>query len=245
MYGGELSEARQTLTLSNEVASRFVQNLGALAPILLFPAATLGRRPGFQATVLDQKYWFAKLYALVSYEEIAYSAHTRYPGYSLHFVKVFYAMYYDAMQKFMNGKRGSVPQLWATHFAGPQHGAKKPVSPTSLEAVEFSVRTGAIAHIQHDMPTALIAAYKTWKTPAKPAFRDIRDDFIDKSEGAFIKAQAAFYLDVNDKIASPLRPEIGQLGAAYYQAVFKIQPSLPVLFQWRKDAWKKAAASLD
>src|SRR5215469_3130097 len=99
MYGSELSEARQTLALSNEVRSRFVKNLGALAPILLppFPAATFGRKPGFQVTVLDQKYWFAKLYALVSFEEFGYSTHTTYPGFSLHFMKVFYGMYYSAM----------------------------------------------------------------------------------------------------------------------------------------------------
>src|SRR5215469_4953867 len=106
MYGSELNEARQILALSNDVASRFVRNLGALAPMLIppFPGATLGRRPGFQATVIDQKYWFAKLYALVSYEEIAYSTHTNYPGYSLHFMKVFYGMYYNAMQSFFNGQ---------------------------------------------------------------------------------------------------------------------------------------------
>ena len=62
-YHVELLEARQTLELSRRTASQFVAQLGAVAPILLppFPSATLGRRPGFQATVLDQKYWFAKL----------------------------------------------------------------------------------------------------------------------------------------------------------------------------------------
>src|SRR5579875_1900113 len=137
MYGSELSEARQTLALSNEVASRFVKNLGALAPILLppFPAATLGRKAASQATVIDPKYWFAKLYALVSYEEISYSTHTNYPGYSLHFMKVFYGMYYNAMMSFVAGKTGNVPELWMTHFAGPKHDNKDTVDPTSLEAV--------------------------------------------------------------------------------------------------------------
>jgi hypothetical protein len=247
MYGTELSEARQTLTLSNEVASRFMKNLGAIAPILLppFPTGTLGRKPGFQATVLDQKYWFAKLYALVSYEEIGYSTHTRYPGYSLHFMKVFYGMYYDAMQKFIAGRMANVPQLWVTHFTGPERGSEDRVDPRSFEAVQFSVRTGATAHIQHDMPIALVTAYKTWNASPKPNFKDLKDDFIVKSEAAFTKAQAAFYIDVNDKTASPFRPEVGQLGAAHYQAVFNIQPSLPIMFQWRREAWKKAEAFLE
>ncbi len=59
-----------------------------------------------------------------------------------------------------------------------------------------------------------------------------------------MRAQAAFYLDVNDKTFSPVRPEVGQLGAAYYQAIMNIQPSMPVMFQWRRDAWQKAADQL-
>jgi len=57
--------------------------LRALAPILIppFPGATLGKRPGFQATVLDHKYWFAKLYELVTYQELSYSTHTDIPGF--------------------------------------------------------------------------------------------------------------------------------------------------------------------
>jgi len=97
-YQTEYREARQTLELSARTASKFIAQLGALAPILIppFPSSTLGRRPGFQATVLDQKYWFAKLYELVTYEELQYSLRTQYPGFSLHFMKVFYGMYYDA-----------------------------------------------------------------------------------------------------------------------------------------------------
>jgi hypothetical protein len=244
MYATELNEARQTLALSNNVASKFVRNLGAIAPILLFPNATLGRKPGFQMTVIDQIYWFAKLYALVSYEEIGYSTHTNYPGYSLHFMKVFYGMYYEAMQNFFAGKASNVPRLWFTHFSGPPSDNDSSVEPTSMEAVQFSVQTGATAHIQHDMPIALATAYQTWSVSPKPAFQELKADFIEKSEGAFARAQGAFYIEVNDKIASPVRPEIGQLGAAYYQAIFNIQPSLQVMFQWRRDAWQKAEAAL-
>jgi len=245
-FQNELLEARQTLELSARTASQFVAQLGALAPILIppFPAATLGRRPGFQATVLDQKYWFAKLYEIVTYQELGYSTHTNYPGFSLHFVKVFYGMYYDALQNFTNKKFASVSSLWMDHFSGPDSDHNSEVSPTSMDTIQFSVRTGATAHIQGDMPLALVAAYRTWNCDPKPSFQDLRDDFIARSEGAFVAAQARFYIEVNDKIASPFRPEVGQFGAATYQAVFNIQPSLPVMFQWRKDAWKQAASKL-
>jgi hypothetical protein len=242
----ELAEARQTLTLSSRTASQFVAQLGALAPILLppFPAVTLGRRPGFQATVLDQKYWFAKLYEIVSYQELQYSTHTNYPGFSLHFMKVFYGMYFDALQNFTNNKFASVRPLWLTHFRGPESDDRSEISAVSMDAVQFSVRTGAIAHIQGDMPDALATAYKSWNCDPKPVFDQLRDDFITKSEGAFSAAQAAFYIEVNDKIASPMAPAVGQFGAAAYQAVFNIQPSLQVMFQWRKDSWRQAASKV-
>ena len=245
-YHLELMEAKQTLDLSRRTASGFVKQLGALAPILIppFPGATLGKRPGFQATVLDHKYWFAKLYELVSYQEISYSTHTNYPGFSLHFMKVFYGMYYDALQNFQKQVVMQVGPLWTTHFIGPPPVDNKPVEPDSMEAIEYSVQTGAIAHIQGDMPVALVTAYKTWVTDSKPPFQDLKGDFIDKSEGAFKAAQGAFYIEVNDKTFSPFRPEVGQFGAAAYQQVLDIQPSLPVMFQWRRDAWQKASDSL-
>jgi hypothetical protein len=245
-YENELLEARQTLELSARTASRYVAQLGALAPILIppFPGAAMGRRPGFQATVLDQKYWFAKLYEIVTYQELGYSTHTQYPGFSLHFMKIFYGMYYGALQNFENQRFASVSPLWLTHFQGTTSDDGSPLRPDSTDAVQFSVRTGAIAHIQGDMPIALATGYRTWNYNPKPSFQDLRDDFISKSEGAFTMAQARFYIEVNDKIASPMSPEWGQFGAALYQAAFNIQPAMPVMFQWRKDAWQKAAASL-
>ena len=187
---------------------------------------------------MDQKYWFAKLYELVSYEELQYSLLTQYPGFSLHFMKVFYGMYYDALQ----GIR--VSSLWKTHFNGPPANGIEPIQPDSMKAVQHSVRTGAIAHIQGDMPVALATSYKTWEANPKPAFQDLREDFITKSEWAFRAAQARFYIEVNDKIFSPLRPEVGQYTAAIYQELRDIQPSLPVMFGWRRIAWQVASDSL-
>lgn len=245
-YDNELIEAKKTLLLSSQTADRFVQQLGALNPILIppLPGATLGKRPGYHASVLDQIYWFAKLYELVTRQEIEFSVHTQYPGFSLHFIKVFYGMYFNALEKYLRGQIGSVNPLWVTHFRGPQAASGERPEPDSTEAVEYSVRTGATAHIQGDMPVALVTAYQSWLANPKPAFGDLKEDFIVRSEGAFRAAQGRFYVEVNDKIASPVRAEVGQLGAAYYQAVFHIQPSLDVMFQWRRQAWQKAATSV-
>jgi hypothetical protein len=120
----------------------------------------------------------------------------------------------------------------------------KQVDPDSTEAIKFSILTGATAHIQGDMPLALTEAYNTWKVDPKPAFENLKEDFIVKSELAFTKAQARFYLEVNEKTFSPLRPEVGQLTVAYYQKILDIQPSLPVMFQGRRLAWDKATTAV-
>ena len=245
-YHVELFEATETLNLSVRTAGRFVAQLGGIAPILLppFPTAHLGRRPGFQATVLDQKYWFAKLYELVTVEELNYSTHTRYPGSAALHEGVLWHVLWRPAELSRRKRIAMVSPLWVTHFAGPPGADSSRSDPASVEAVKFGVRTGATAHIQGDMPLALVEAYRTWKADPKPAFEDLREDFIVKSETAFTRAQARFYIDVNDKTFSPLRPEVGQLGAAYYQAVFNIQPSLPVMFQWLRAAWTKASATV-
>ena len=152
-------------------------------------------------------------------------------------------MYYAALQGYLKEASNLVSPLWKIHFGGPP-ALTQPVEAASVEAVEFSVRTGATAHIQGDIPQALVKAYNTWNIDPKPTFDALREDFIVKSESAFAKAQARFYVEVNDKTFSPFRPEVGQLGASYYQKVFDIQPSLPLMFQWRRAAWNRAAATL-
>jgi len=241
----EQLEAEKTRRLSAKVAGGFVAQLGALAPVLLppFPTATFGRRPGFQATVLDHKYWFAKLYELVTMEELSYARQTAYPGFTLHFIPVFYGMYLDALNAFTRGQL-SASTLWFTHFTGPGSTPGREVEPCSMDAVAFSVRTGAIAHIKGDMAPALVKAYTTWREPSKPSFDDLRPDFITKREGAFQRAQARFYLEVNDKIYSPLRPEVGQFAAANLQVLLHVQPSLTMMFEWRQDAWDAASRQL-
>jgi hypothetical protein len=245
-YDAELIEARETLALSTRTASMFVAQLGALNPILLppFPTRLLGRPRGFQATVCDHRYWFAKLYEIVTWEELNYSLQTQHPGFSLHFMKVFYSLYYSALQSFLRSGVGArISPLWMEHFRGLV-GRHREVDPCSIPAIQHSVRTGAIAHIQGDMPVGLAETYNSWATNPKPSFQELREDFIENSERAFIAAQARFYIEVNDKTFSPVRPEVGQLGAAVYQQLFAIQPSLEVMFQWRRDAWDRAARTV-
>jgi hypothetical protein len=228
----EWMEARNTYTLSKQTASQFVA-----------PGSDTGK-------VLDQKYWFAKLYEIVTYNELGFSIHTRYPGFSLHFMKVFYGMYFDALANFLGQRSGAVSSLWITHFTGLASTTN--VDPDSYKAIEYSVLTGAIAHIQGDMPVGLVKAYQTWRTNPKPAFKDLRDEFITKSRGAFSNARAQFYVEVNNRYLNKYMPrvfnnkfpEIGPYVIDEGQQELHIHPSLDEMFRWREDAWRKAAARI-
>src|SRR5258708_7838685 len=120
-YAAELAGAKDTLDLSGRVASSMIRQLGALAPIMIIPLqAHFGRRPGLQATVLDDKYWFAKLYNLITYLEVRDHARFAHAAFVLHFIPVFYKSYYDALQSYQRRNRGRVSSLWLTHFDGPR-----------------------------------------------------------------------------------------------------------------------------
>jgi len=152
-------------------------------------------RPGFQATVLDQKDWFAKLYELVTYEELGYSPHTNYHGFR-YFMKVFYeGMYYSAVANSSKQIFTQVSPLWMEHLRGLVGNDGRPADPCTMEAVQHSVRTGATAHIQGDLPIGLGWVTRPG-TRTQNTFQDLKDDFIVKSDGAFTRAQARFYIEV-------------------------------------------------
>jgi hypothetical protein len=136
-----LEEAKATLRLSGKVAQSFLKQLGALAPILIFPAATLGRRPGFQPSIMSDRYWFAKLYKLVTYYEILDQVNFTYAGFVMHFIPVFHGMYYDVLKNYQNNTRTKVSVLWLKHFDGFP-GARET---GSMDGARHSIVTGVTA----------------------------------------------------------------------------------------------------
>src|SRR5262249_12241647 len=146
-------------------------------------------------SVFDHKYWFAKLYELMTYYEIGGHEKFAYPGFILHFIPVFYDLYYNALQSFLAGDYKPVSPLWMLHFSG----LMGHLSPTALNSVLFSVVTGVSAHVQGDMANALEAAYRTWSAKPKPAFAALYDDFFPRSRPIFEVGKANFFLDVGQK----------------------------------------------
>jgi hypothetical protein len=243
-YRLEREEAKRTLTLSGRVASSFVAQLGALAPIIVPPiplAAHIGRRPGFQATILDDKYWFAKLYELITYYEVRDCEKFDNPGFVLHFIPIFYDLYHGALQNYRNG--GKVSPLWRTHMEGLRQKGEE-VQPGTLEGAKFSIRSGVAAHVQGDMSTALENAYRTWRADPKPPFESLKNDFFATNRQIFNAAKAAFFLDLNDKGPFPFRADVGQYIIAQGEPVAGGGLSVDEVYLWRGAAWNQAASRL-
>jgi hypothetical protein len=233
--GIERAAARQTLGLSADVARRFIRTLGAL-----------GARGRFIPTVIDNKYWFAKLYEQITYEEIAAIRAFRHPAFVLHFIPVFYSLYLKALDDFQAGRTSSVSAIWTRHFtvaARPDNSSIR----SWMNGVRDSIVTGVGAHIQGDMATALEQAYRSYVAkyclaPA-PRFDEFKPDFFTVNRIVFERAQASFLLHLSQLGPSPVGPEWGQFLFAQGQGLVG-GLDLNEVFRWREDAWLTARRRL-
>jgi hypothetical protein len=231
----ELLGARETLRRSAEVANRFVRNVGALSA-----------RGRFIPTVLDDKYWFAKLYEYITYYEIA--EHPRYenPAFVLHFIPIFYNLYATNLDNFLRGDHGRVSSLWLVHFRA----AGRPTTSSAvgrLNAVAASIRTGVEAHVRGDMAMALEQAYRSFVRKyclTNLPFDRLRRDFFEANRPVFDRSKAAFLLHLSQMGPLPVGPEIGQFLLASGEQVGGGGLSIAEIYRWREQAWQEARRRL-
>src|SRR4030095_7752436 len=101
----EREAARRTLALSAQVANRFIQTVGAVSA-----------RGPFIPTVTRTKYWFAKLYEFTTFYEIGNASSFRHPAFVLHFIPIFFDLYYRALENWTAGRLALVSTLGRSHF---------------------------------------------------------------------------------------------------------------------------------
>ena len=194
----ERDAARRTLALSADVARRFIRTLGAL-----------GARGRFVPTVIDNKYWFAKLYEFITYYEIADAPNFREPAFVMHFIPRFYDLYYRALENWLAGNCSSVSPLWSAHFAGTDRPDSASVS-SWASGVQRSIVTGVTAHIKGDMATALEQTYRSYVAKyclePPPRFDAFKTDFFATNRIVFDRAKAAFLLHLSQLGPFPVRP---------------------------------------
>lgn len=203
-------------------------------------------------------YWFAKLYEFITYEEISPRNinNLEWPSFLLHFIPIFYDMYYDAMQAFLGGRQ--VSKLWEEHFQFASQTYKEDLF---QHEITKSIRTGVTAHIQGDMPEALFNAYqgyvKTYYANSRvqpPQFEDFHKDFFDRNKPVFsivkgdlfteiarITRGGYFIVGVGLLSVDALREVI----ASGETCPFIEGMSIDQIFLWRQNAWTAAKTRID
>jgi OmpA family/Family of unknown function (DUF5995) len=231
----EREAARRALALSALVANRFIRTVGALSA-----------RGRFIPTVIDNKYWFAKLYELITYYEIGEASSFRNPAFVLHFIPIFYDLYYRALENWTAGNRAAVTHLWSTHFTRanrPDTGSIR----AWMDGVRTGIVTGVTAHVQGDMATALERTYRSYVAKyclsPPPRFDEFRPDFFERNRAVFERAKAAFLLHLSQFSPFPVGPEWGQFLFAVGEPM---AGGLDVgeVYRWRDTAWSEARRRL-
>ena len=230
----EREAARRTLDLSAQVANRFIRTVGAV-----------GARGRFIPTVIDNKYWFAKLYEFTTYYEIGNASSFRHPAFVLHFIPIFYDIYYRALENWTAGNLTLVNNLWRTHFTRASRPNNSSIR-AWMDGVRDSIVTGTTAHVQGDMATALERAYRSYAAKyclsPPPRFDEFRPDFF-KMDIVFEQSKAAFLLHLSQFGPFPVGPEWGQF-------LFAVGESLAggldigEVHRWREAAWSEARRRL-
>jgi len=223
----ELKEASRTRQQSVNVANRFFRTVGAV-----------GRTGRFIPTIIDTKYWFAKLYEITTGFEIGAARDYKQPGFVLHFIPIFYNMYNRALDGWEAGGAGVSP-LWRLHFMSTGRPDNDSVMAWS-SGIMTSLITGVTAHIRGDMGSALETAYNSYNSkyclnPAPP-FDTYKADFFAMG-AVFNQARIAAMSLVS--ALGPV-PEAGvKLGDAMGSGL-----DVTEVNQWRADAWADAKRRL-
>jgi hypothetical protein len=238
----EREAARRTLALSAQVANRFIRTVSAVSS-----------RGRFIPTVIDNKHWFAKLYEFTTYYEIGKASSFRHPAFVLHFIPIFYDLYYRALENWTAGNLALVSSPWKTHFTR----ASRPDNSSILawmNGVLDSIVTATAAHVQGDMATALELAYRSYVDKyclsPPPRFDEFRPDFFKMDSIVFKHSQAAFILHLSHfgpgfAIGSkPRGLEVGQF--LFGVGARRVPGSLDIglVDQWRDIAWSEARRRL-
>lgn len=233
----EYLAAREILNRSVEVTRWFARSIGGL-----------NARGRFSVTILDEKYWFAKLYQLMTYYEIGAVNKFAHGRFVMHFIHHFYMSYYTPLRQYVEGNGTSVPTHWRAHFAGRPRASRDSSSVSDwVTGLQTSIVTGVTAHIKGDMAPALESAYRSWvpSNGSKPEFSALKADLTGQQGLAvFDLAKAAFFLDVAHYSPFPWRVELQQYIFGVGEQLGAGGLDINEVFKWREEAWKTAAANL-
>jgi hypothetical protein len=170
----------------------------------------------------------------------------QYPAFILHFIPIFYNLYYRALENWSAGNQSAVSSLWTTHFTRAARPDNSSIT-SWMNDVRTSIVTGVTAHVQGDMATALEQTYRSYVAKycitAAPRFDAFRGDFFERNRIVFDRAKAAFLLNLTQFSPFPVDPEFGQflfgVGDRYSGGL-----DVSEVYRWRDVAWGEARRRL-
>lgn len=229
----ELAGARATLEKSARTAREFT-------------FFGLTGRGTLERVAIDHKYWFAKLYELITWHEIADRDKFQHPSFLLHFIPIFYDMYYNALRHYLNKQFDQVSERWVKHFRMTDRHFAESFN-EYLNDITESIVTGVSAHIEGDMEEALVEAFRIYVAKyclANASLNDFRRDFFETNRAVFAKVQASFLAELARGGPSPLPVEQGQLLLNVGQRATGKGLDIEIIYQWRAKAWAGALQEL-
>ena len=222
-YNIELSAARQTLNKSRNVALDLY----------------------FGGTYL---FYFAKLYEIITENEIAAAerGQFRVPAFLLHFVGIFYDLYYEAYLNHKNGDISRLPNWWSNHFTLANYPQHFPLDLWLLGVRNSSV-SGVRAHITGDMAEALVRTYHSFKSKyclQTLRFDDMYGDFFDQNRPLFGNVKRRF---MDAMVRSRPFPVPGARIRSLLEMGDRIVGAglnVTEIYNWRDLAWRTARARI-
>jgi len=228
----EIKGARKTLDEAFKNSENFIKLQMANGQIKKFPTSNL--------------YWFAKLYEYTTFLEIEKIKTLEHPAMVAHFIPIFFGLYKQSVDSYLNRNFSNVPAHWMNHFKTSWNGK------ITLSGAEDSITIGAIAHIKGDIAKAFVLAYKSFTNkycPANPPpLEYFRSDFFSPTAlKIFPESQATMFTEISRVMhtKAPFSPSIetGQLGLGIGSKYFGL--SMDTVFKWREDAWKQTKNELN
>jgi hypothetical protein len=227
----EIKGAQTTLNDAFKNSENFIKLQMANGQIKKFPTSNL--------------YWFAKLYEYTTFLEIEKLKTVEHPAIVAHFIPVFFELYKQDVDKYLNRDTSNVAALWMQHFKTSGNGK------ITLSGAESSITTGAVAHIQGDMSKAFVLTYKSFTDkycPANPPpLEYFRSAFFSPTAlKVFPESQATMFTEISRvmQTKAPFSPSIetGQLGLGLGAKYFGLK--MDTVFKWRENAWEQAKKEL-
>lgn len=224
----ELAAVKSTRDRSTEVANFYTG-----------PGFTKDGKYRKNGAVWDDKYWFAKLYEIITYTEVRDRSVFKHPGFVLHFIPFFYNLYDKARLAYH--RKEKVSQLWEEHFDLTERPFTTNLFSEYIARIGDCIFTGVKAHIQGDMVNALVAAYFSYTSKYKLSnipFTEFKPDFMENNRKLFESVPPAFFVDVT-RLILPVSPPAGQFLFGYIDTIFPTL-SIDTIYEWREEVWQKA-----